>query len=153
MSCQLRALRFVGSMERSDISLLSIFTIMKQLTTIAFVLVSIVSFGQKKAETTFVVQGLCGMCEERIERAFDVPGVINADWDVETKELQVAYKTKKLDENKLHALAAAAGHDTDLVKATDEEYAGLHGCCKYRDGGSCGAADHDHDDEDRAPLP
>gem|GEM_PF-130889 len=142
-------------MERSDISLLSIFTIMKQLTTIAFVLVSIVSFGQKKAETTFVVQGLCGMCEERIERAFDVPGVINADWDVKTKELQVAYKTKKLDENKLHALAAAAGHDTDLVKATDEEYAGLHGCCKYRDGGSCGAADHDHDqdDEDRAPLP
>ncbi|MGY8942023.1 MAG: heavy-metal-associated domain-containing protein [Flavobacteriales bacterium] len=129
---------------------------MKQLTTIAFVLVSIASFGQKKAETTFVVQGLCGMCEERIEKAFDVPGVINADWDVETKELQVAYKTKKLDENKLHALAAAAGHDTDQVKATDEVYAGLHGCCKYREGASCGDADHDdhdHDDDDRAPQP
>jgi copper chaperone CopZ len=142
-------------MERSDISLLSIFTIMKQLTTIAFVLVSIASFGQKKAETTFVVQGLCGMCEERIESAFDVPGVISADWDVETKELQVAYKTKKLDENKLHALAAAAGHDTDQVKATDEVYAGLHGCCKYRVGASCGDADHDDhdDDDDRAPQP
>ena len=26
---------------------------------------------------------------------------------------------------------AKVGHDTDEVKATDEEYDNLHGCCKY----------------------
>jgi delta 1-pyrroline-5-carboxylate dehydrogenase len=27
---------------------------------------------------------------------------------------------------------AKAGHDTKDIKATDEQYAKIHGCCKYR---------------------
>lgn len=106
---------------------------------------SCVAFGQKKAELTFNVDGVCGMCETRIEKAYDLPGILNAEWDLETKKLTVAYKTDKFSVEQLHAIAARAGHDTDIAKATVQEYAGLHGCCKYRDGASCGSEGHDKD--------
>ena len=77
------------------------------------------------------------MCEDRIEKSLDIPGVITADWDIKSKELTVAYKTKKIEEAQIHQHVADAGHDTEKVKATDEVYANLHGCCKYRNGASC----------------
>ena len=85
------------------------------------------------------------MCEDRIEKSLDISGVIMADWDRKTKDLTVAYKTNKLSETQIHQRVADAGHDTEKVKATDEVYANLHGCCKYRDGASCaGEAEDDH---------
>jgi hypothetical protein len=33
----------------------------------------------------------------------------------------------------IHSKIAAAGHDTVLVKASDEAYENLHPCCKYRE--------------------
>ncbi len=110
---------------------------------------STVSGAQKKAEIEFQVSGVCGMCETRIEKALDVPGVIMAEWDVETKKATVAYKTKVLSEEQIHQLIANVGHDTAKIKATDEVYANLHGCCKYRElgGESCtGENEQDHDD-------
>lgn len=107
---------------------------------------------QNKTEIQFGVSGVCGMCEARIEKALDVPGVIMADWNVDTKKATVAFKTKKLTEQQVHQLVADAGHDTDRVKAKDEVYAKIHGCCKYRDGASCSGGkdhDHDHDHEDQ----
>lgn len=88
------------------------------------------------------------MCEARIEKALDVPGVIMAEWDVETKKATVAYKTKVFSEEQIHQLIANVGHDTEKIKATDKAYANMHGCCKYREGGgSCtGGDDQDHDD-------
>ena len=73
------------------------------------------------------------MCEDRIEAAFDQKGIVAADYDLEKKTIHVVYKTKKWDEERLHKLATAVGHDTDKYKATDEVYANMHGCCKYRD--------------------
>ncbi len=120
---------------------------MKNLLTICFLLSAIASFAQKKTEITFKVDGVCGMCEDRIEQALDVPGVIISDWNVESKMLKVAYKTKKISEQQIHQRVADAGHDTDRVKATDEVYAMIHSCCKYRDGASCsGEEKHSHDD-------
>ena len=110
---------------------------------------STVSVAQKKAEIEFQVSGMCGMCETRIEKALDVPGIIMAEWDVETKRATVAYKTKVLSEDQIHQLIANVGHDTAKIKATDEVYANLHRCCKYRELGweSCtGEKDQDHDD-------
>ena len=112
-----------------------IFVIMKTLLTLALVTV-IGSVSAQKVLTEFRVEGLCGMCENRIESALDVAGVISAEWDQETKMLQVAYRGNKITEEQLHALIHAVGHDTSAGKATDEQYAGLHGCCKYRDGAS-----------------
>ena len=102
----------------------------------------------QRAELTFGVSGICGMCEDRIEAAFDQKGIVAADYDLEKKTMHVVYKTKKWNEESLHKLATAIGHDTEKHKATDEAYANIHGCCKYRDseGGSCTGGDHDHDD-------
>ena len=98
----------------------------------------------QKAELTFGISGLCGMCEDRIEAAFDQKGIVAADYDLEKKTIHVIYKTKKWDEEGLHELATAVGHDTDKYKADDEVYAILHGCCKYREHTACPAEDNKH---------
>ena len=99
----------------------------------AFIL-TVNSFGQKKADITFSVSAVCGMCEERIEKAYDVKGIVMADYELKTKNLHVVYKTKLFpDVLDVHRIAANVGHDTDKIKASDEVYNNLHGCCKYRD--------------------
>ena len=112
------------------------------LVVMAFIAVSAQA---QKAELTFGVLGLCGMCEDRIEAAFDQKGIVAADYDLEKKTIHVVYKTRKWDEEHLHKLATAVGHDTDKYKADDEVYADIHGCCKYRDpkasSDSCGEKD------------
>lgn len=99
------------------------------------------AWGQKKAEIEFQVSGVCGMCEARIEKALDVPGIVSAEWDQKTQKATVAYKTKVISEDQIHQLVAAVGHDTEKYKATDEVYQNLHGCCKYREGASCSGSD------------
>ncbi len=85
------------------------------------------------SEVTFWVNGVCGMCEKRIESALiNSPGVKFADWDIETLQVKVAYNSKKLSEQKLHEIVAGVGHDTQKVRAKDEDYAKVNGCCKYR---------------------
>lgn len=89
---------------------------------------------QRKVEITFQTDGVCGMCEKRIETALiDTKGVWTADWDLETHATYVVYNPKKVSEMDLHHAVAAVGHDTPVVKATDEDYAKVHACCKYRD--------------------
>ena len=85
------------------------------------------------SEVTFWVNGVCGMCEKRIESALiNSPGVKFADWDIETLQVKVAYNSNKLSEQKLHEIVAGVGHDTQKVRAKDEDYAKVNGCCKYR---------------------
>ena len=85
------------------------------------------------SEVTFWVNGVCGMCEKRIESALiNSPGVKFADWDKETLQVKVAYNSKKITEQKLHEILAGVGHDTQKVRAIDGDYAKLPGCCKYR---------------------
>jgi len=102
----------------------------------------------QKAELTFGVSALCGMCESRIEAAFDQKGIVAADYNLETKKIHVVYKAKKWNEESLHKLATGVGHDTDKFTATDEAYANIHGCCRYRDHQSCSGHDHDHDHDE-----
>jgi copper chaperone CopZ len=85
------------------------------------------------SEVTFWVNGVCGMCEKRIESALiNSSGVKFADWDLETLQVKVAYNSKKITEQKLHEILSGAGHDTQKVRAKDEDYAKVPGCCKYR---------------------
>lgn len=101
---------------------------------------------QSKAEITFGVSAVCGMCEERIEVAYDVKGIVMADYDLKTKKLHVVYKTRFFpDELDIHRIAANVGHDTEKVKATDEVYNSLHHCCKYREGAKACSEDTDSD--------
>ena len=85
------------------------------------------------SEVTFWVNGVCGMCEKSIESALiNSPGVKFADWDIETLQVKVVFNSKKLSEQKLHEIVAGVGHDTQKVRAKDEDYAKVNGCCKYR---------------------
>jgi len=88
-------------------------------------------FAANKSEK-FKVNGKCGMCEKTIEKAANsVDGVSKADWNKETKEMEVVFDDTKTNIHKIHSSIAASGYDTDMHKATDKTYDALHGCCKY----------------------
>ena len=95
----------------------------------------------KPVSTEFTVGGVCEMCEKRIEKAMDVPGVVYADYDLSNHKLSLVYKPHKITEERIHEILNEAGHDTEKSKATQEQYDAVHHCCKYRD------HEHNHDDD------
>lgn len=98
---------------------------------VMFVLGTFTAFAGEKTEK-FKVKGNCGMCEKRIEKAANsVEGVSKADWNKETKMIEVVFDDEKTDVHKVHMAIAKAGHDTEMHKAKDEVYNELPGCCKY----------------------
>lgn len=86
----------------------------------------------KKETVTFKVYGNCGMCKRTIEGALKgVKGIKAATWNSEKKMITVTYNPKKIELMDIHKKIAAVGYDTDEVKAKDEVYSNLHGCCQY----------------------
>lgn len=62
------------------------------------------------------------MCKARIEKAAkETDGMISANWDQETKMIEVKYDSS----------IVKAGHDTKMHKSSNETYDKLPGCCKY----------------------
>jgi mercuric ion binding protein len=111
---------------------------MKKAFLLLFILsVSICGFSQKAdnkpVTTTFWVAGVCGMCEKTIEAALDTKGILKADFSLSNNMLTVTYKPKKISESKLHQLLNEVGYDTEKSTCTAEQYARVHGCCKYRE--------------------
>jgi mercuric ion binding protein len=99
----------------------------------------------KNAKAEIGVSGNCGECKKRIEKAaYSVKGVKSADWHVDHQDLHLVYDENKCSLEDIRKAVAGTGHDTDEVKATDEAYNGLHGCCKYDR--EAGAEHHDHED-------
>lgn len=87
---------------------------------------------QQNDSATFKVYGKCGMCRKRIEKAAkELDGVNSASWDNRSQDLTVEYDASEISEKEIHEKIAAAGHDTENVKATNEAYRELPGCCKY----------------------
>ncbi|MDF1548199.1 MAG: heavy-metal-associated domain-containing protein [Bacteroidales bacterium] len=81
----------------------------------------------------FKVSGVCEMCKERIENAALIKGVKLAEWDKTTGILKVVFVPKKVALQEIQSAIAEAGHDTELVKASDKAYQKLPACCAYRD--------------------
>ncbi len=105
----------------------------KMSVIIALVLLSASTISAQIEKTEkFKVAGNCGMCKNRIEKsAKTVEGVSYANWDKETKILEVKFSSDKTDLHKIHMVIAKAGHDTEMHKASDDVYANLPACCKY----------------------
>tara|TARA_B110000977_G_C10785905_1_gene380498 strand:- start:264 stop:602 length:339 start_codon:yes stop_codon:yes gene_type:complete len=83
-------------------------------------------------ENSFFVDGICGMCKSRIEDvAYRVKGVKWAEWNLDTKQLNVKFEDV-LNTEKLSKLLAKAGHDNWLLSAKEKVYNTLYSCCKYR---------------------
>ncbi len=108
------------------------------LTILTALLLSISSFGQEKSDkvktVSFEVDGVCGMCKDRIENAALIKGVKLATWDKETHMLKVIYKPGKVKLLEINKAVADAGHETKKVKANMDAYIKLPDCCKYKDG-------------------
>lgn len=97
-----------------------------------FVLGTFTVFAGEKTEK-IEVNGNCGMCENRIEKAaLSLSGVSEAEWDKESKNLEVTYDDEKTSSQKIQTSVAMAGHDTKLFSASDKTYSELPGCCKYQ---------------------
>ena len=93
------------------------------------------SFAQSKTEV-FKVSGNCGMCKAKIEKAAKAAGASSASWDEDTKDLKVIYKTSTTNTAKIQQEIAKVGYDNAGVKASNEAYDKLHGCCKYERAGA-----------------
>lgn len=81
--------------------------------------------------TQFKVWGNCEMCKETIEGALKVEGISKANWDTETKEVQVTYDSTKITLDQIQKNIAAAGYDNEKYKSDEKAYHNLPECCQY----------------------
>ena len=89
--------------------------------------------GPFAATQSFEVKGTCEMCKHRIENALKgFPGVWSSYWDINSQTLRVTYDRSKLNLVRIEQIIAAAGHDTDKIKAQDNVYTSLPDCCHYQ---------------------
>ncbi|TKK68975.1 ATPase [Ilyomonas limi] len=77
------------------------------------------------------VNGNCGSCKKRIEKAAMDAGAISANWSDETQILAVKYDDAKTSLLAIEKKIASVGHDTRDVKAPDAAYKNLEECCQY----------------------
>jgi copper chaperone CopZ len=80
---------------------------------------------------SFFVNGLCEMCQDRIEKAASIDGVSKADWNIETKILTLVYDPSSVRSDDILKSISAAGHDNEKFRAPDDVYNNLPACCKY----------------------
>lgn len=108
---------------------------MKKLVTISVLFFGMMVFAQNKnAKASMEVDGICGMCKERIEKAaIRTKGVKSAVWSINTHELKLIYDDSKTNLKTIAQNLADVGHDTKDIKATEEAYKSVHPCCRYRD--------------------
>lgn len=108
---------------------------MKNLLIIVLLLTGSVTYAQNKnAKATTEVDGVCMMCKARIEKAcLNTKGVKFAKWDLKTHQLSLIFDDRKTSLKTIETNILAVGHDVKETKATDEAYAKVHPCCKYRD--------------------
>jgi copper chaperone CopZ len=90
------------------------------------------SFAQTSVKKeTIKVWGNCGICKKNIEKAAKVGGATTADWNKETKVLNVSYNSSRSNSEKIQKAIAASGYDTQDFKADDNTYNKLMSCCQY----------------------
>ncbi|HZF64578.1 MAG TPA: carboxypeptidase-like regulatory domain-containing protein, partial [Chitinophagaceae bacterium] len=93
--------------------------------------------------TSFIVNGTCGECKQRIQKALKVKGITSASWSPKTKILDLKYSPSKISIQQVHEIISGIGHDTEKAKAADNVYNALPDCCLYRDPNNL-----HHDDEE-----
>jgi|TARA_B100000902_G_scaffold393703_1_gene448479 copper chaperone CopZ len=83
-------------------------------------------------QTSFGVKGNCGMCKKTIETAaLSLSGVTNANWDKQTKQINLTYDPLTVELISIHQAIANSGYGTELVENNMDSYENLPLCCKY----------------------
>ena len=106
---------------------------MKNIFLSLFIILSASAYASKVDTASFTVNGICGMCKDRIENAAYIKGVKKATWDKEAQKLTVIYKPNKVTLEQIGESLADAGHDNQYVTCTEEQYMRVHKCCRYRE--------------------
>tara|TARA_B100002019_G_scaffold78760_1_gene67992 strand:- start:5 stop:376 length:372 start_codon:yes stop_codon:yes gene_type:complete len=107
---------------------------MKKLIIICLLIapLSLSAQSEKNVKSNFEVNGNCEMCKKRIEKAaLSVKGVKMVIWDIPSNIITVTHNTSKAPLRNIQKAIADVGHDTPLVKASDEVYNELPMCCLY----------------------
>jgi len=108
------------------------FTVLTALCFIASISFSNAQSAASLTTDTLKVWGECGMCKGRIEKAALQAGASAANWNQETKMLQVTYKGGEAASQHIQAAIAAAGHDTKDITAPAAAFEQLPSCCHYQ---------------------
>jgi len=83
---------------------------------------------------TLNVNGRCGSCKKRIEKAAgSVQGVKEASWDKKKKVLKAVYDDAKTNTDAITTAILSVGYDVDTLKGSQEAYDKLPECCQYRE--------------------
>lgn len=107
---------------------------MRYLVFIYYMFTSAVVLTAQQDTVYIWVDGLCGMCKNRIEKeALKVEGVGAVNYNVFKNILSVVPSSLKFDNDNLQMAIAGIGHDTEKYKADSLVYESLHECCHYRD--------------------
>lgn len=86
---------------------------------------------------SFKVYGNCGMCEKTIEGSLqNANGVSKADWNKETKQMDVEFDASKIKLADIKQKIAGVGYDMEGIRAEESTYSELPGCCQYQRPGS-----------------
>lgn len=120
---------------------------MKKIVSLIVILgFTLMSVAQEKNKKLLMdVDGKCDMCKSRIEKAaLGVKGVKYALWDIPTHQLSLIIDERKTDPMKVKTALVSVGHDTKELKATEEAYATVHPCCKYREDNTDDSIKHKH---------
>ena len=104
---------------------------MKRISVIIGLLfIASIAFGQTK-KAKIVTTAQCNMCKKTIEKAVnDLDGIELAELDVTSKKLKVKYDSAKLSLQAIRERIASVGYQADDVKAIEEAYNALPGCCQ-----------------------
>lgn len=100
--------------------------------TIIFSTFSVFAQDKDVATETYKVDGNCGMCKKRIEKAAYIKGVKRADWDKEKHILTVVYRPSKTSAKDILSAVAKAGHSSEMMEAEEADYHNLPKCCHYK---------------------
>lgn len=107
-------------------------SLLKIMIAITVLLSTTMSAQTKNTKTEEVkVSGNCGMCKKTIEKAGNINDIATVVWNKETKIATVTYDESKTNKEEIAKRIAIAGYDSELVKAKDEDYDNLPGCCQY----------------------
>jgi len=105
---------------------------MKATTLFLFLLLTGLTFGQKKIEEAVIqTSAQCGDCKERIENKLNyTKGVVFGELDLDSKKVTVRYKTKSISLQEIKQAIASIGYSADDVKAREEDVLKLPKCCQ-----------------------
>lgn len=107
-------------------------SLLKIMIAITVLLSTTINAQTKNTKTEEVkVSGNCGMCKKTIEKAGNIKDIAKVVWNKETKIATVTYDESKTNKEEIAKRIALAGYDSELVKAKDEDYDNLPGCCQY----------------------